>query len=182
MGEPRARALGSRSRSVEPQRGEMAVAPCRLRPVGAWPHEACFPRARALFYACQVFFLGGCRQPRYGRGLHACGRPGSQAKRGAGARASAITPFRPIDYLLPINSLCSLIHFGSSPTPPLDFSDRLAQTFFLGCIAPARARSSNWLHGGSRRSPPSRPLDTGLDAPLRGMKGVPWKVAQQRRR
>jgi len=67
----------------------------------------------------------------------------------------------PRDYRFLFHShLC----FDSPSTPSGDLRDRLAQTFFLGCIA--WWRPSNWLHGGSRRSPRSRPLDTGLGAPL----------------
>ena len=59
--------------------------------------------------------------------------------------------------LPPVPASCTN-RLDAERTPPLNFGHRLAQTFSLECIA--RRRPSNWLHEGSRRCSPLRPLDT----------------------
>ncbi len=68
------------------------------------------------------------------------------------------------------------IHFSLCPadstsTPPLDFGHRLTPKPFSSNVSP-RGRPSNWLHGGSRRPPPSRPLDPWRLRPFLAGNGV----------
>ena len=93
------------------------------------------------------------------------------AGRGGSRRALPVRPVQTprIKYLFDLSHAFSVSLCLDSPaTPPLDFRHRLTRTFFLECIA--SWRPSNWLHGGSRRLPPSRPLETWPGAPYRALR------------
>ena len=99
--------------------------------------------------------------PSYGRGVLVCDRRRPQAAEGADEHSPS-TPRFPVYNNFTYNRLC--LFSRSPPTPPLDFSHRLTLTFFLECIATtATIELASWRIS---PIPRSRPLETGLGAPL----------------